>query len=200
MEASASSPSERTFELLQGSRPQVMPLPPEVSEFTPDNPTDLSWKMFTKCVREAPSASAPGPDGCTNEMLRVCLDDGEVLQLLHLAAQDFESSSPTPLPGDHCYCTVLCCRSGSSALRRVQGPRCSHQCFALLSSNVSASLSTSSRLALCGGFLDSLGRHRGGLPEVRTFAFESDCHREDSVAIFAEKPVPSSRSTSSFAT
>ena len=32
--------------------------------------------------------SAPGPGGRTNEMLKVCLDDAEVSQLLFLAAQD----------------------------------------------------------------------------------------------------------------
>ena len=35
------------------------------------------------------SGSAPGPGGCTNEMLRVCLDDAHVLDLLNLAAEDF---------------------------------------------------------------------------------------------------------------
>ena len=32
-------------------------------------------------LRTSPSGSAPGPGGCTNEFLRVCLDDAEVLQL-----------------------------------------------------------------------------------------------------------------------
>ena len=33
---------------------------------------------------------------------------------------------------------------------------------------------------LCGGFPRQSGSSPGGLPEVRTIAFESDCHREDS--------------------
>ena len=58
--------------------------------------------MFAKCSREAPSGSAPGPGGCTNEMLRVCLDDGEVLQLLHLAAQDF-AQGRAPAEASHVF-------------------------------------------------------------------------------------------------
>ena len=65
-------------------------------EYRPDVPLALSWKTFTKCLRESPSGSSPRPGGCTNEMLRVCLDDEEVLQLLYLAAQDFaQGGAPT---------------------------------------------------------------------------------------------------------
>ena len=48
----------------------------------------LDATLFSKCLASAPSGSAPGPGGCTNEMLKVCLDDAEVSQLLFLAAQD----------------------------------------------------------------------------------------------------------------
>ena len=47
---------------------------------------DLS-DLFLMC--SSPSGSAAGPGGRTNEMLRVCLDDAHVLQLLHSAAEDF---------------------------------------------------------------------------------------------------------------
>ena len=40
-------------------------------------------------MRKAPLESASGPGGCTNEVLRVCLEDPEVLQLLSAAAEDF---------------------------------------------------------------------------------------------------------------
>ena len=38
--------------------------------------------MFAECTIRS------GPGGCTNEMLRVCLDDAEVFQLLFRAAED----------------------------------------------------------------------------------------------------------------
>ena len=51
---------------------------------------------FTKCLKESPSGTAPGPGGCTNEFLQVCLDDDESLQLLYLAAQDLASGKAPP--------------------------------------------------------------------------------------------------------
>ena len=47
----------------------------------------------TKCLQSAPSGCAPGPGGCSNEMLRVCLDDCEVFQFLFRAAEDCASAS-----------------------------------------------------------------------------------------------------------
>ena len=61
---------------------RVKEIPQEVMEFVPDRPLELDFKLFTKCLQNAPSGCAPGPGGCTNEMLRTCLDDPEVLQLL----------------------------------------------------------------------------------------------------------------------
>ena len=53
--------------------------------------------------------------GCTNEMLRVCLDDGELFQLLYLAAQDFaDGSAPTEV------CQALT-RATMTALRKTDG-------------------------------------------------------------------------------
>ena len=49
----------------------------------------MDFVLFTKCLQSAPSGVSAGPGGCTNEMLRVCLDDTEVLQLLFRAAEDF---------------------------------------------------------------------------------------------------------------
>ena len=73
-----------TFDLLQGRRPQepIREIPQRVLEYSPKRPVVLSRKIFTKCLQEAPSGSSPCPGGCTNEMLRVCLDDGELFQLL----------------------------------------------------------------------------------------------------------------------
>ena len=52
---------------------------------------------------EAPTGSSSGPGGCTNEMLKVCLDNTEALHLLTSAAEDFARSSVTKLhlPGVH---------------------------------------------------------------------------------------------------
>ena len=59
--------------------------------------------------------SSPGPGGCTNEMLRVCLDDGELFQLLYLAAQDFADGSA---PAEVCQALT---RATMTALRKTDG-------------------------------------------------------------------------------
>ena len=45
--------------------------------------------ILHSCLQGSPSGVAPGPGGCTNEMLRVYLDDAEILSLLFDAAEDF---------------------------------------------------------------------------------------------------------------
>ena len=64
-----------TLPELQGRRPQVrgMAIPQNVMEFVPKRPVELDVALFTKCLRSAPSGSASGPGGYTNEMLRVCV-------------------------------------------------------------------------------------------------------------------------------
>ena len=64
-------------------------IPQEVLNFVPESPLQFDVKLFVKCLRTAPSGSASGPGGCTNEMLRVCLDDVETLALLVSVAEDF---------------------------------------------------------------------------------------------------------------
>ena len=49
----------------------------------------LDPHIFAKCLRSAPSGSDPGPGGCSYQMLKTCLDDAELLQLLTEAAEDF---------------------------------------------------------------------------------------------------------------
>ena len=85
--------TDDTFNLLQDTRPQqhVRRTPQAVMEYRPDVPLALSWKTFTKCLRESPSGSSPGPGGCTNEMLRVCLDDEEVLQWSYFGGTRFRA-------------------------------------------------------------------------------------------------------------
>ena len=76
---------------LQRCRPQEVfsEIPLEVLNFQPNAPLELDRKIFAECLRRAPLGNASGPGGCTNEVLRVCLDDPEVLQLLSAAAEDF---------------------------------------------------------------------------------------------------------------
>ena len=76
---------------LQGRRPQVRQslIPQEIVDYQPASPLQLDSNIFTKCLRKAPAGSSPGPGGCTNEMLKVCLDDIEILELLVSAAEDF---------------------------------------------------------------------------------------------------------------
>ena len=80
-----------TLAELQGTRPQVRqsPIPQENVDYQPASPLQLDNNIFTKCLRKAPAGSSPGPGGCTNEMLKVCLDDIEILELLVSAAEDF---------------------------------------------------------------------------------------------------------------
>ena len=80
-----------TLAELQGRRPQerVVDIPQEMVTFVPDRSVELDMKLFTKCVQSAPSGCSPGPGGCTNEMLRLCLDDMELFQMLFRAAEDF---------------------------------------------------------------------------------------------------------------
>ena len=79
-----------TLAELRRQRPQaqIKEIPPEVMEFQPAAPLNLDPKIFHHCLSGAPSGVAPGPGGCTNEMLRVCLDDIETTQLLFRAVED----------------------------------------------------------------------------------------------------------------
>ena len=87
--------NEATLQELRAQRPQeqVQPILQEVFDFVPTAEVNLNAKLFATCLREAPSGSSPGPGGCTNEMLKVCLDNTEALHLLTSAAEDFARSS-----------------------------------------------------------------------------------------------------------
>ena len=75
---------------LQERRPRerVREIPAEIIDFVADQPLVLDGTLFSKCLASAPAGSAPGPGGCTNELLKVCLDDVEEMQFLFLAARD----------------------------------------------------------------------------------------------------------------
>ena len=68
---------------------QACTIPQAVLDFMPESTLQLDKQLIVKCLQTAPSGCAPGPGGCTNEMLRVCLDDDETLQLFMSAAEDF---------------------------------------------------------------------------------------------------------------
>ena len=91
--------TEATLADLRARRPQEQQraISTEVVDYVPGSFLQLDAKMFTKCLRTAPSGSAPGPGGCSNEMLQVCLDDVETLGLLFSAAEDFaRADRPEP--------------------------------------------------------------------------------------------------------
>ena len=60
---------------------------------TPENPVTLNARVFATSLRGASNGSSPGPGGCSFEMPKVCLDDGELHQLLIAAAEDFARAS-----------------------------------------------------------------------------------------------------------
>ena len=85
-----------TLEELRCQRPQEQQsaIPQEVLEFSPGSLLQCQRHVFVDCLKSAPSGSAPGPGGCTYEVLRVCLDDHETLDLLCSAAEDFARAQP----------------------------------------------------------------------------------------------------------
>ena len=84
----------KTLEILEKLRrkrcqSRVQPIALDVMEFTPETPVELDARVFATSLRSAPRGSVAGPGGCTYEMLQVCLDDVELLQMLTSAAEDF---------------------------------------------------------------------------------------------------------------
>ena len=86
--------TEETFQLLQGRHPQaqIKAISDEAMQFTPEHPVQLEAKFFTNCLSVAHPDQHQGQVGAPM-MLRVCLDDAEVLQLFWLAAEDFARGS-----------------------------------------------------------------------------------------------------------
>ena len=119
-----------TLNELRARRPQARqsPLPQEAVDFKPQSPLSLDGKIFAKCLRTSPSGSSPGPGGCTNEMLRVCLDDPEILDLLTSAAEDFARAA---VPAEITRCFMLA--SMTALQKRDGGARGAAPVFAVLS-------------------------------------------------------------------
>ena len=111
--------NEETLQEMRRQRPevQVRLIPPAVLEFEPDTPLTMDRKIFHSCLQGTPSGVAPGPGGCTNEMLRTCLDDAETLSLLLQAAEDFARGH---VPDDVCRALMLATMTGL----QKRGRRC----------------------------------------------------------------------------
>ena len=79
------------MEELRRRRPQerIREIPGEVLDDNPERELELDSKRFAECLRSAPSGSASGLGGCSNEILRVCLDDRDTLLFFTKAAEDF---------------------------------------------------------------------------------------------------------------
>ena len=109
-----------TLDELQQRRPleQRREIPLPVLEFNPDAPSSLKKELFVSALRTSPSGSAAGPGGCTNEVLRVCLDDAHVLQLLHSAAEDF-ARGETPASRPFFFATMTALRKKDGGVRGI---------------------------------------------------------------------------------
>ena len=89
---------ENTLNELRRRRPQgrLRDIPADALEFHPERELKLDAKIFAECLRNAPTGCSPGPGGCSNEILKVCLDDHESLALLTVAAEDFAKAAVPP--------------------------------------------------------------------------------------------------------
>ena len=95
----------------------------------------MDKELFVIALRSSPSGSALGPGGCTNEMLRVCLDDAHVFDLLHLVAEDFaRGETPASRSFFHAAMTALSKKDGGirgiaigSSFRRLVGKTLARQ-------------------------------------------------------------------------
>ena len=82
--ASLAPGTDETFDAVQNRRPQevVRNIPQDILEFEPDVPVQVDRKAFLKCLKSAPKGSSLGPGGCTNEHLRILVDDVDPMELL----------------------------------------------------------------------------------------------------------------------
>ena len=113
---------QTTLNELRGRRPQeqLREIPADVMSFEPETAVQLDRKIFATCLRGSPSGSSPGPGGCTNEMLRVVLDDPEALFLLTAAAEDFARADvPQCIFGAFMLATMTALRKRDGGVRGI---------------------------------------------------------------------------------
>ena len=103
-----------TGRLAVGSPKRRREIPREVLDFAPQAPSELNFKLFSNCLR--------GQGGCTNEMLKVCLDDHENLQLLFCAADEF-ARGDVPRGVGHCFtlATLTALQKNDGGVRGIAG-------------------------------------------------------------------------------
>ena len=116
------------------TRTATADLSPEILESRPEVPLSLDKELFVSALRSSPSGTAPGPGGCTNEMLHMCKDDAHVLDLLCLAAEDFaRGETPASRSFLRAMMTALSKNGGirgiatGSSFRRLEGKTLARQ-------------------------------------------------------------------------
>ena len=97
--------NDETFGELRGRRAQERESPiPQSAGFRSSVTVILDSSKFAKCFQTAPTGSSLGPGGCTNEILKVCLEDTERFELLTSAAENLVRAI---VPRDVSVCSVL---------------------------------------------------------------------------------------------
>ena len=83
--------NDETFNELQGKRPQEVQreLPEHFFNFVPESPLVLDRDAFLKSLKTSPRGSSPGPGECTDEHLKVLLDETDFFELLFDAVTSF---------------------------------------------------------------------------------------------------------------
>ncbi len=71
-------------------------LPAAALEYRPDRPIGITFKLFVRTLKAAARGASGGPGGCTNEHLKVALDDEDTAALLHAAALRLASAKLPP--------------------------------------------------------------------------------------------------------
>ena len=154
----------------------IREIPVEVLNFVQGQALVLDATLFSKCLASAPSGSAPGPGGFTNKMLKICLDDAEVSQLLFLAAQDMARAQiPESAPPQTFMLEDGGARSiaTGTSFRRLVAKTLARQ-FGKVVESTCAMMSK----------LYTVPELRGLLPFVRsTYAHPTSCRWQDSVGV-----------------
>ena len=91
-----------TLDELRSQRPQALrdPLPPEVSEYQPQEVVRLDADIFTAVLRETRKGLSAGLGGTRNEYLRLCLEDDAALKLLLTTAEFVAQGNLPPVVQD----------------------------------------------------------------------------------------------------
>ena len=86
--ASVAPLNSDTLDELRGRRPQERegePHPPGVAGLRTGAPSDSGREQVCKVLSDNALREFPGPGGCTNEILKMCLDGVETLKLFSVS-------------------------------------------------------------------------------------------------------------------